>query len=337
VKVEQVGQELGVRYALEGSVRKAGDRVRITAQMVDARTGYHLWADRYDRQVQDIFALQDEVTREIVAALKVKLGRDEQKRLEHKETNNLEAYDYFLRGLEYSNRFTREANAQAREMFEKATTVDNRFGYAYAGLGWTYFNEWSRGWSQDLRCLDRAFELAKKAITLNDGLPQAHYLLGFVYLWEKKHDQAIAELERVVALDPNDADGHAGLAEILNWVGRAEEAVGLVEKAMRLNPHYPVWYLDLLGWAYNVMGQYERAIETLKRALIRDPDLVSTHILLATIYSQTNRHEEARTEVEEIRRLSPDYTLEMLKERTPFKDPAVLEESLKALRRAGMK
>jgi adenylate cyclase len=337
VKVNQVSQELGVRYVLEGSVRKAGDRVRITAQLVDAGTGGHLWAERYDRDLEDIFALQDEVTQKIVAALEVKLGKDEKKRLVHKETDNLEAYDWYLRGLECSNRFTQKANAQAREMFEKSVDLDKSFAHAYAGLGWTYFNDWTRGWSQDPQSLDKAFELAQKATSLNESLPQAHYLLGFVHLWERRHEDAIAALEKVIALEPNDADGHAGLAEILTWVGREEEAVELVKEAMRLNPHYPVWYLTILGWAYTIMERYEEAIEALERALIRNPDLLSTHIALATIYSKTRRMDEARAEVKAVMRISPEFSLDMLRERVPFKDHTTFEEHAEALRKAGMK
>jgi adenylate cyclase len=337
VKVDQVSRELGVRYVLEGSVRKAGQRVRITAQLVDANTSGHLWAERYDRNLEDIFTLQDEVTQEIVAALEVKLGKDEKKRLVHKQTENLEAYDYFLKGLEHSNGFTREGNDQAREMFEKSIDLDAGFAQAYAGLGWTHFNEWSRGWSQDPKSLDTAFDLAQKAISLNDSLPQAHYLLGFVLLWKKRHEDAIAELEKVVSLDPNDAEGYAGLAELLAWVGRAEEAIGLIEKAMRLNPHYPVWYLDILGWAHNLMGRHKEACEILERALIRNPDLMSTHILLAIIYSETGRLEKARAEVKEILRISPDYSLDVMKERTPFEDQTRLDREIDALRKAGLK
>ena len=161
--------------------------------------------------------------------------------------------------------------------------------------------------------------------------------MGFVLLWKKRHEDAIAELEKVVSLDPNDAEGYAGLAELLAWVGRAEEAIRLIEKAMRLNPHYPVWYLDILGWAYNLVGRHEEACEVLERALIRNPDLMSTHILLAIVYSEAGRLEKARAEVKEVLRISPDYSLDVMKERTPFEDQARLEREIDALRKAGLK
>jgi adenylate cyclase len=184
VKVGQVGRELGVRYVLEGSVRKAAERVRITAQLVDASTGGHLWTERYDRDLEDIFALQDEVARKIVAALAVKLTEDEQERLERRYTENLEAYDYFLRGLEYLNPLTKEGIDQARRLFEKAIDLDLGFAAAYGHTSLTFWVQWSFGWTQDLQCLERAFELARKATALHDSLPEAHRILGILCLWK---------------------------------------------------------------------------------------------------------------------------------------------------------
>jgi adenylate cyclase len=183
VKSEQVSRELGVRYVLEGSVRKAGDRVRITAQLVEATTGYPRWAERYDRPLQEIFALQDEIRQKIVMALKVQLTQEEQARLRRFPTHNLEAYDALLRGLEYANPSTQEANAQARQLFESAITLDPQYAAASALLGSTYLWDWIFQWSQDPQTLERAFALAQKAVALNDSLPVAHRVLGYVYVW----------------------------------------------------------------------------------------------------------------------------------------------------------
>ena len=244
VKVQDVSKELGVRYVLEGSVRKADNQVRITAQLIDATTGGHLWSERYDRPLQDIFALQDDVVQKIVTTLKLQLTVQEQGILVRKTTDNLEAYDYFLRGLESYNRTTRgEANAQARQMFEKVLELDPQYAEAYAFLALTYFRAWGFQWSQDPQTLERALVLAQQAVTLDDSLPLAHSTLSRVSLWKKQHDKAIAEVERAIALDPNDADGYAWLGAILDFAGRPEEAIGLAEKAMRLNPHYPPLYL----------------------------------------------------------------------------------------------
>ena len=337
VKPEQVSEELGVRYVLEGSVRKSGDRVRVTTQLIDATTGGHLWAERYDREMKDIFTVQDELTQQIVAALNVKVRKVEQERAFRKDTANLNAFDYNLRGWWYYHRFTKETNDKARLMFERAIELEPEFASAYAGLGFAYYEQWARQWSQDPQSLERAFELAKRAMALDDSLAAAYTLLSHLYLWRKQHAQAIAEQERAIVLDPNNADSYADLAGILVWAGRPEEALGLVEKAMRLNPHYPVNYLWTLGFAYFAMERYEEAIAAQKRALARSPDHLGVHLVLAFIYSELGREEEARTHVAEALRKNPQLSLEVFRQRLPFKDPAQLERIGDALRKAGLK
>lgn len=337
VQPAQISQELGVRYILEGSIRKAANRLRITAQLIDATSGYHLWAERYDRDLQDIFALQDEVTKKIVAALEVTLTEGERERFGRPVTNNLEAYDYYLRGLEYRAFTTEETNAQAQQMLEKAIQLDPRFAAAYANLGWAYFERWVLGWSPDAATLDQAFAAAQQAIALDGVSADGHRLLGIIYLWKKQYDQAIAEVERGITLNPNDADGYAALADVLNWVGRPEEAIALVEKGMRLNPEYPSWYLWDLGHAYYLARRYQEAIATLKRLLIRSPNFMPAHAYLSTIYTELGRAEEAGPAGAEFLRLSPQLSLDELGQRLPYKDPAVLERVLSAARKAGLK
>ncbi len=337
VKVQDVSKEMGVRYVLAGSVRRADNQVRITAQLIDATTGGHLWSERYDRPLQEIFALQDDVVRKIVTTLKLQLTLQEQGILVRKTTDNLAAYDYYLRGLESLNRQTQEANAQARQMFEKALELDPQYAEAYAFLGWTYLREWGFQRSQDSQALEQTFALAQKAVALDDSLPMAHRLLGFAYQWKKQHDQAIAEEERAIALDPNDADSYAWLGATLDFAGRPEEVMGLIEKAMRLNPHYPLLYVFILGHSYHLMGRYEEAIAAYKKALTRNPNLSPAHQFLATIYSRLGREEEARAEVTEVLRISPNFSLEVWRQRVPFKDPAELERYLDGLRKAGLK
>jgi adenylate cyclase len=245
--VQEVGHELGVRYVLEGSVQKADNQVRIVVQLIDATTGGHLWIERYDRPLKNIFALQDDIVQKIVTTLKLQLGLIEQGVLVRKTTDNLEAYDYYLRAFEYCCRFTQEANAKGRQLYEKAIVLDPRYADAYAALGGTYLTEWVFQWSQDPQVLQHALELAQKAIAIDDSVPGAYGVLGFVYLLRKQYDQAIAAAERAIALNPNSADGYSGLASISSFVGRSAEAVGLMEKAMRLNPRSPVTYLFELG------------------------------------------------------------------------------------------
>jgi TolB-like protein/class 3 adenylate cyclase len=337
VKVEKVGQELGVKYVLKGSVRKVKNRVRITAQLVDTTTGGHLWAERYDRDLRDILALQDEVTQKIVTALVVKLTKDEQERLVRKGTDSLEAYDYTLRGMNYFCRFTKEANARARQMFEKATDLDPKYALAHTWLGWTHWLDYSFGWSQNPKSLEGAFELAQRATSLDDSVSEAHALLGKVHLWKRQHDLAIAELEKTLSLNPNYADGLTGLGEALYFAGRPEEAIGLVKKAMRLNPKYPVWYLLNLGHAYFLTGRYEEAITTLKRVINRNPNFWPAYIYLAASYVELGQEEKSRIEASELLRINPNFSLEAGRKRLPYKDKAVLEHLFDILRKTGLK
>jgi adenylate cyclase len=284
VKVQDVGREMGVRYVLEGSVLKADNQVRINAQLIDATTGGHLWSERYDRPLKDIFVLQDEIVQKIVTTLKLQLTVREQGWIARKHTDNLEAYDYSLRGMEYWERYTKETNIQARQMWEKAIALDPQYAEAYALLGWTYWLEWAVRWGADPQALEHAFELAKQALALDDSLPGAHSLLSEVYTSRKEFDQAVAEGERAIALDPNDEISYLVQADVLNIAGRPEEAMRAVAQAMRLNPRYPPNSLFELGYAYCLTGRYAEAIVTLKETSSRHPNLIPAHVVLAYSY-----------------------------------------------------
>ncbi len=337
VKVQEVSREMGVRYVLEGSVRKTGDQVRVTTQLIEATTGGHLWSERYDRPFADIFTLQDEIRQKIVFALKVKLTPEEQKRLKRFPTDNLEAYDYFLRGLEFgSPPLTKEASAQARQMCERALELDPQYAAAYARLSMTYLMEWLSQWSSDPQTLERAAEMAQKATVLDDSLPVAHMILGWVYLVKKQHDQAHTEMERAITLDPNFDGGYQGLAFVLMSSGKPQETITAATKAVRLNPHqYSA--LNTLGEAYIGVGRYEEAIATFKQILARNPDHWAAHWGLAVIYSELGREEEAKAEGAEILRIIPNFSLEVWKQRVFYKDPADIERYAAALRKAGLK
>jgi TolB-like protein/Flp pilus assembly protein TadD len=484
VKVQDISRELGVRYVVEGSVRRDANQVRINTQLIDAATGGHVWSGRYDRELQGLFALQDEVRQRIVLTLKVKLTPEEQERFQRYPTANLEAYEYVLRGVESMYRGTKEANAQARQMFEKALELDPQYAGAYAWLGFTYHFDWLFHWnadpqnleqalaqaqralalddslpdvhqllsvvylwgknrpeqalaeaeralaldpnyadsyfvladvlsnagrpeeairwaekavrlnprdpasylwqlgyayrltgrveeaiatqkqalvhdpnylfaytelafsyvlqwawqlSQDSQTLEQALEVAQKAIALNDSFPWAHAALGQVYLWQKQHDQAISEAERAIAPEPNPSEGYAWLAETLSFAGRAEEAIGLAEKAMRVGFPDPHWFLPTLGQAYCLTGRYEESIATLKKFISRSPNFLHAHLLLVIAASEAGRDEEARAAAAEVLRISPKFSLEVHKQRMPIKDPAVLERHMAALRKAGLK
>jgi TolB-like protein/class 3 adenylate cyclase len=336
VKVQDISRELGVRYVLEGSVRRSDNQVRITAQLIDAVHGQHLWSERYDRSLQDIFAVQDEIRQQIVFALKVKLTPEEQARFRHAPTNNLEAYNYYLRGKEYVGRVTKEANAQARQMFEKAIELDPQYAAAHALQSLTYVTDWNYQWSQDRQVIEQAFAGAQKAIILDDSLALAHSILGFLYHYKNQPDQAIAEGERAVVLDPNNPESYLWLAGILSLAGRAEEGIAMAKNAMRLNPHYPPAYLLALGRVYHQAWHNEEAIATLKKYSTLNPNAISAYTGLACSYSDLGRYEEARAAAAEVLRLSPNFTTEAWKQAQFIRDPAQLERHITNLRKAGL-
>jgi adenylate cyclase len=337
VKPEQVSRELGVRYVLEGSVRKAQKRVRITAQLIDASTGQYLWAEHYDGELKDVFALQDGITQQIVTALGQKLTAGEGSRPGRQETNSIEAYDDFLRGVALWYEFSKDSNATARQMFERAIARDPNYARAYVWLSWAYFVDWDFQWIEGPGSLDRALETAKKAVALDDSLSDAHTVLGWSSLWRKQHDVAIAELERAVFLAPNSEWAYAFLAEVLNFAGRPDEAIGFVKKAMRLDPNYPPWLVFHLAHSYSLLRRYDEAVATLQDALRRNPDFLPARRWLAVVYAEVGREKQARAEVAEILRINPGASLELWRERMPYKNPADLDWFVAGLRKVGMK
>jgi adenylate cyclase len=336
VKVGDVGRDLGVRYVLEGGVQRSGSRVRITAQLVDAATGYHIWAERYDREASDIFAVQDEVTQQIVRAMAVRLTEGERGRLGRVPTGVLEAYDLVLRGHEERNRTTREGNAEARRLFQKAIDLDPGYAAAYLGLSWTYLQGWQLLWSTDRESLERARALAEKASALNDNLVGTCHVLGQVYLWMRQHDRAIEQAERGVALAPNDADGYETLAEILGWSGRAAESIVLIRRAMRLNPHFEFYYLWTLGHGYYLTERRQEALDTFAKLLQANPNFFPAYALRAVLFSELGRMHEAREAWSQTRKLIPSVSMDSLRERIPYKRPADLDRLLSGMHRAAM-
>jgi adenylate cyclase len=332
----QVAKELGVGYVLEGSVRRAASRVRINAQLIDAVTGFHLWAQRYDRDLEDIFALQDEITRAIVAALEVHLSPRERAGIERRYTDNLEAYDLFLHAREGFFRRTQEGAAQARTHLERAIALDPKFAAAHALLAEIYRSEWWYGWRDDKDALDRALNLAQSAVALDDELPLAHMFLGWIHLWRKEHDQAIAEAQRCLALDPNNAEGHARLGHTLDQSGRPMEGLPFIEIAMRLDPHYPFLYIFWLGHAYYSLERYDDAVVSYRRANSRNPATSTVHLHLAATYAQLGRLEEAKAEAAQTLRIDPSWSVRRIAQRLPLKDAAALARLVDGMRKAGL-
>jgi len=282
VKVQQVSEELGVRYVLEGSVRKDGDKIRITAQLVDALTGHHLWAKRYDRNLEDIFTVQDEITKNIITAMQVKLTEGEQIRATAKGTNNLEAYLKYLQANEYHQRLNPESNALAKQLAEEAVALDPEYAWAYYALGRSHqLDVWLRVSKSPKQSLAKAMELLQKAIVLDDTFAEAHGRLGFLYSMIRQYDKSIAEAEKAVALNPNSATAHFYLGKVLIFDGRWEESIPEYKKAIRLNPIPPNAYLWSLGLSYCWTGQCEEAITWCEKAVRQEPNSLLARMMMA--------------------------------------------------------
>ena len=336
VNAQQVGKELGVRYILEGSVQKAADRVRITAQLIDAITGYHLWSENYDRDLSDIFALQDEITLKIMSALRIKLTWGEQARLWGKVTN-IRAFDKEMRGADCFHRNNEIDNKQARYFFKEAINIDNDSAIAYIMLGFTHLLDFVFGWSKSPKeSFEHAEKNVEKALALNDSIDLAHSLLGWIYLFKRKHDEAIKAGERAVELNPNGAEAHASLAFILILSDKIELAIKLLKRAFRLNPIPQSGFYVILAEAYRSNGQYEKAIELCEKTLSGNPDNLSAYLVLAASYSSLNRIEDARKAVEEILRIQPGFSLEYYSNTIPFKNQEMFDKYINALRKAGL-
>ena len=335
VKAQQVKRELGVRYILEGSVQRASGRVRVNAQLIDAGSGHHLWAERYDRNLQDLFTVQDEIVQTIVATLAVKIDAEERARVMRKDTENLEAYDYVLRGWEYYWRSTRSANRHARRMFEKAIEIDPHYPTAYVGLGQTHMAHFAYGWTEfSDQALQTAHDLAQKALSLDETSAPAHALLGEVYRYWMQYDLALKEYDRAIDLNPNDANSHAERGAILNYRGETDAAIDALETTLRFNPHMrPSNYMQL-GLAYYLKARYEDAIEILERGLSWYPDDVFIHIPLAAAYAQDGQEQNAARVAAKIRRLHPFFHIDHYG--TAFVRPADRSRIADGLRAAGL-
>jgi adenylate cyclase len=339
VKVQQVSEDLGVRYVLEGSVRKDENRVRITAQLIDAITGHHLWAERYDKELKNIFALQDEITFNVITALQIKLTEGEQARMRARGTDNFDAYAKFLKGQEYARCFNREGNLLARKMAEEAIALDPGYPRGYGLLGLTHMMDvWLRTTKSPRRSLAEAVRLFQKAIDMqhpsDDG---SRGSLGTVYTMMRQHEKGIAEFEKAIALNPNAADNHARFGFILHLNGRHKESRVEIEKAIRLNPFPPNDYFLYLGHTYMYEGMYDESIAAYEKALRIQPNNPFTHIRLAAVYSLLGREEDAHAEAAEVLRINPKFSLKHFSKTIPFKNQSDTDHLINALRKAGLK
>jgi adenylate cyclase len=338
IKVQEVSRELEVRYVLQGSVRKVGNRVRIVIQLIDGHTGAQLWAERYDRELIDIFAVQDEVATQIVSALAVTLTQGERHRMQRKDTDNLEAYDNYLRGRRLVFQRSARAVEEARPLLERAIDLDPQFAQAYTMLACTYILDHANGWHEASgRSLEKAHELAQMAVARDGDDPEAHWALGWTLLLGRQHDRAMAEVRAALRYDPNFALAHSLLGQVLYYSGRSAEALHPLATAFRLDPNNDQDpHLHYLAQAYFCMGRYEDAAAVLKRRIVRKPDTDMSRVLLAACCGHLGRVEEARSLWQEALAISPGYSLEHRRRVLPYKDPADFEHVVDGLRKAGL-
>jgi adenylate cyclase len=337
VKVQEIGRDLGVRFVLEGSIRKSGNRVRITAQLIDAESGGHLWAERFDRDLTDIFATQDEVVEKIVRTLAVTLTQGEEKRLGRRGTANVAAYEAVLRARELLGGATRETVAQARAMYQRAIELDASYAVPHAGLAATAVSNYVSDWADDPGAeLDQAERWARRALKLDESEPFAHMALGHVLLWRRDHDGALAEFRSMIALDPNFAQGHSATGLALMYAGRAAEALEAFALSKRLDPHYPSIVLHYLAQANFSLGNCGTAAKQLLERIARTPGTDSSRMMLAACYGHLGRVEEARAAWAELLKVNPDFSLEQRERVLPYKDPRDFARIADGLAKAGL-
>jgi len=335
--VRTIARELGVTHVLEGSVRKSGRRVRITAQLIDARTGNHQWAERYDREITDVFKVQDEVTRRIVSVLAVKLTSADRERMTRTDQTSPEAYELLLRGLALQRRFTPETVARAREFFLKAIEQDPGYARAYANVGYTYALDTFFGVSDAPdETLARGLKYAKQALALNARIPQTHFALAFIYWQQRRAEEALRAASDILRVAPNFTDGMVLLASVQSYSGRYREAFDTITTAIRRNPGYSFFYLALLGRVNLALGQYQAAVDAYRQVLERNPAFIIGRRELAASLALLGRIDDARWEAQEILTLQPKFTLRRERERVMFHVRADMDRYINGLRLAGL-
>jgi adenylate cyclase len=336
VKVQEIGRDLGVRFVLEGSIRKAGARVRITAQLIDAESGGHLWAERFDRDLTDIFSTQDEVVQKIVGSLAVTLTQGEERRLHRRGTKNVAAYEAWLKARECLARGTHEAILQAKAMHRRAIELDPKFAAPHAGISLAAISEYVSDWRDPAEALEEADTWARRALELDDNEPVSHMALANVRLWRREHDGALAEARRMIALDPNFAQGYMATGLILTYAGRPEEGLEPMATAMRLDPHYPSIVLHVLAQAHFSLGKYEIAAKQLLERIARTPGTDASRMLLAACYGHLGRVDDARAAWAGLLEVNPGFSLAQRERVLPYKDPADFQRIAEGLAKAGL-
>ncbi|MEA3411072.1 MAG: winged helix-turn-helix domain-containing tetratricopeptide repeat protein [Pseudomonadota bacterium] len=338
VDVRDIAARLKVRYVLDGSMRRVGNRVRINAQLVDAQTGHHVWAETYDGSAADVFDLQNEITGKIVSALAVRMSPGTDLELEAPQTGSLPAYESFLLGRQHFYRFlNRDENLKARNYFRKAIDHDPDFAMAWAMEAWTHVFEVMNGWSEDREAsLLRGHELADKATSLQEALPVAYFVKGLAHRELGDYVKALVEAEKAIEYDPNYANAHVLLATLLYYAGRPEEGLKRIQEAMLLNPHHPYNYSFHLGQAYYILGRYPEAVDAFEKGIATNPASERLHVWQAAALARNGALDDAAWESDQVLMLNPEFSWERMQETFPFKSPEDREHFLDGLRKAGL-
>lgn len=334
---KQIAADLDVRYLLHGNVRRSGNHVRINAFLIDSDTDKQIWADRYDGDISNLFSLQDKITEKIVAALEIKLSASISNNLSYRYTQNIQAYETFLKAQEKIYLYSKENNKIAQQLLNKAIELDPGFGAAYALLAWSTAYDYMNGWSSHpAKTLAKALDLADKALGLHNQLKIAYFAKGLVYREQKHYDKALVEAEKAIAIDANYANAHVLVATLLYYSGKAKEGLERMKLAMRLNPHHPHNYPFHVGQAYFVLRQYDEAIDAFNKGLESRPRSQRLRLWLAAALAQSGEIEDAKWEIEQILALNPDFDYKQLHEIFPFKNPDDLNHFLDGLNKAGL-
>jgi len=337
VKAKQVAEEMGVRFILEGSVQSSGDRVRVTAQLIDAITGRHKWADNYERELKDIFAIQDEISHKVVTELLGKIAEGEHDQLIMQKSKSAEALKYYYKSLAELRKFTKESHSQARKLAEKAIEIDPQYSLAYSMIAWTHTLDVGLGYSKNLtQSLKEVDQFIEKALETDPYSKDVPNLLTYLYTVKGQYDQAISQGRLAVERLPNLCDSHAFLAWALVKAGQPAEAIEEITIAMRLAPSYPTWFLACLGQSYFLTGRYEDAIVAYKKYLEREPHRIDVSPWLAVINSALGNEKQARIEAEGLFKKWPTFSLKQWKGTLRFKDDAVNDRIINYARKAGL-
>jgi TolB-like protein/DNA-binding winged helix-turn-helix (wHTH) protein/Tfp pilus assembly protein PilF len=333
---QDAGRELNVGFVLDGSLRRAGDDLRVNAQLLDVNTGYPLWSERYDRKLDNIFEIQDEITENIVRELAVRLTTQEQVSLRATARVDFQAYDLFLKGQDFLSRRSAEDLAEAIKDFEEAIKLDPTFARAYGSLAIAICRQYRVGtYAVPQEALDRALRLANQAVEIDDSIPQVFWALGFVHLYRNELPEAVKAVENALRLAPNYADAYGLLALIQNNQGNPDEAIRNITRGMQMNPYYSFEYPYNLGRAYYIGGNNEKAAEFLLKALARNEVALMPRIFLAATYARQGRTDDAEWEIEQLGMVREGLSIKVLRHVLPQK-PEILQELLSNLKLAGM-